>query len=64
MKIPSIDLGACSGCEGCIALCPEVFRRNEGTGCLEVVELSAYPEAEVDEAIRDCPENCISWEEM
>jgi ferredoxin len=32
-------------------------------GYIEVAELSAYPEAEVDEAIKYCPEDCIYWED-
>jgi ferredoxin len=31
-------------------------------GYIEVVELPAYPETEVDDAIKYCPEDCIYWE--
>jgi ferredoxin len=27
-----------------------------------VAELEQYPEADIDEAIRDCPKDCIHWE--
>ncbi len=63
MRRPEIDLGVCTECEGCLVVCPSVFRRNEAAGYIEVVELEEYPEAEVDEAIRDCPEDCIVWVE-
>ena len=62
-KIPSIDLSRCTGCDSCLEVCPEVFRRNGETGLIEVVELSQYPENEVQEAISICPADCISWED-
>ena len=59
---PAVDLGACSLCEGCIAVCPSVFRLND-TGFIEVMDLDEYPQDEVNEAIKNCPEDCIEWEE-
>jgi ferredoxin len=38
-----------------------VFSMNEA-GYIEVAELSDYPAADVDEAIKYCPEDCICWE--
>ena len=43
-------------------MCPAVFKFNSA-GYIEVIELSSYPEAEVEEAIKICPEDCIYWEE-
>ena len=63
MKIPAIDLGECTDCEACLDLCPTVFRRNDA-GYIEVVELSDYPKEEVDEAIKNCPADCITWEDV
>ncbi len=63
MKIPTIDLGCCTRCDGCLAVCPEVFHYNEATGMIEVADLASYPEECVDEAIKDCPDDCITWEE-
>jgi ferredoxin len=60
MRIPSVNIGDCTLCEGCIEVCPEVFRLNDA-GFIEVVELETYPVKEVDEAIKYCPEDCISW---
>ncbi|MEJ5357218.1 MAG: ferredoxin [Desulfobacterales bacterium] len=57
-----IDLAECTRCEGCIALCPSVFRVNQA-GFLEAVERPEYPEEEVDEAIKNCPARCIRWEQ-
>ena len=62
MKVPVVDLSRCSLCGACIEVCPSVFSMNEA-GYIQVAELSAYPEAEVDEAIKYCPEDCICWEE-
>jgi ferredoxin len=61
-KVPVLDLGQCTDCEGCLAACSEVFRRNEA-GYIEVLELDAYPEECIEEAMRCCPAQCISWEE-
>jgi ferredoxin len=42
-------------------MAPSVFMLNQA-GYVEVVELDTYPEDEVNDAIRYCPENCITWE--
>jgi len=63
MKIPVVDIGTCTLCMGCVAVCPEVFRENDA-GYIEVIELDAYPEETVNEAIKYCPEDCITWEDM
>lgn len=62
MKKPSVDIGACTLCEGCIEVCPSVFFIND-MGHIEIVDMADYPEDEVDEAIKYCPEDCIYWEE-
>ena len=59
---PVVDLGKCSLCEGCIVVCPTVFRLNDA-GFIEVIESDDYPRDEVNEAIKNCPEDCIQWEE-
>jgi ferredoxin len=61
-KYPVIDIGLCSDCRGCIEVAPEVFRYNSSTGLMEVIEQDEYPEELVDEAIKNCPEDCIYWE--
>jgi len=63
VKIPVVDIGRCTLCEGCIEVCPAVFFLGNA-GYVEVRELDAYPEADVDEAIKYCPEDCIEWEEI
>jgi len=59
---PYIDLGLCTDCRGCVEIAPQVFRHNPATGLMEVVELDDYPIELVDEAIKNCPEDCIFWE--
>ncbi|MCU0564053.1 MAG: ferredoxin [Desulfobacterales bacterium] len=62
MKRPVVELSDCIHCEVCLEACPTVFRRNQA-GYIEVADLDAYPEEEVDDAIRNCPADCIRWEE-
>ena len=62
MGKPCIDLNECNLCESCIAVCPAVFFIN-GAGMVEMVEMDRYPEEDVNEAIKYCPEGCIFWEE-
>ena len=62
MKIPVVDLSECILCGVCQDVCPQVFRFNDA-GFVEVAELSDYPEEAVQEAIRNCPADCISWEQ-
>jgi ferredoxin len=61
-KVPDVDIGQCNLCGGCIEVCPLVFRLNEA-GYIEVAELLCYPDFEIQEAIKYCPEDCIYWEE-
>lgn len=62
-RYPSIDLGRCSYCRGCVEIAPSVFRYNPATALMEVIELVDYPRDLVEEAIKNCPEDCISWVE-
>jgi ferredoxin len=62
MKRPVVELSDCTRCEVCVEVCPEVFSMNEA-GFIAVAELDNYPESKVDEAIKNCPEDCIFWED-
>ena len=53
----------CIGAQDCIEVCPEVFALNAATGYIQVNDLEQFPESCVDEAIKYCPEDVISWEE-
>jgi ferredoxin len=62
MKRPVVELSDCIRCEVCRECCPQVFRMNDA-GFVEVANLADYPEDEVDEAIKNCPADCIHWED-
>jgi ferredoxin len=59
---PVIELSECIRCEVCVEACPEVFRLN-GAGYVEILDLKRYPEETVNEAIKNCPADCIHWED-
>ena len=61
MKKPVIDLSDCILCGVCQDVCPEVFRLS-AAGYIEVVEMPDYTRFCVDEAIKNCPADCIVWE--
>ena len=62
MKQPSVELSDCIICGVCVEVSPAVFRLNEAE-YIEVTELETYPQDEVNEAIKYCPTDCISWME-
>lgn len=62
MKQPIVELSDCILCEVCVAAAPAVFKLSDA-GFIEVMELSIYPQDEVDVAIKNCPANCIFWDE-
>ena len=62
MSVPVVDIGSCTLCMGCVEVCPDVFQMNDA-GYIAVVEMDIYPREAVDEAIKYCPEDCISWED-
>jgi len=55
-------MGDCVLCEICVEVCPQVFSLND-LGYVDIADRKQYPEDCVDEAIRNCPARCISWEE-
>ena len=62
MLKPIVDLSECILCEVCIDVCPQVFRLG-AAGFIEVLDLDVFPPEEVAEAIRNCPVDCISWDQ-
>ena len=59
---PVVELSECILCEVCTSVCPKVFQLND-VGYIEVSDLPEYPEDEVNEAIKNCPQRCIYWEQ-
>ena len=35
---PVIDLSQCTDCDSCLEVCPDLFRRNEETGLIELID--------------------------
>lgn len=62
-KMVVVDTGRCTLCKGCLEVAPEVFRYNQDLNIIQVADLEHYPEPKVDEAIKLCPEDCITWED-
>ena len=62
MKVPVVELSDCIVCGVCVEACPEVFRFNDA-GYIEVKDLANYPVKEVNEAVKNCPADCINWQE-
>ena len=48
---------------GCVEVAPHIFRYNKVIGYMEVLELDEYSQEDVEEAMKNCPEDCISWED-
>ena len=61
MKIPVIELSECTLCGVCEEVAPSVFRISDA-GYVMIADLPIYPADEVNEAIKNCPEDCIYWE--
>ncbi len=61
MKKPVVDLGECILCEICVELAPHVFHLND-LGFVEVLSLEDYSDPAIQEAIKNCPKDCIVWE--
>ena len=61
MNAPIVELSECIVCGVCVETCPQAFRLNDA-GYIEVIELTVYPESDVNDAIKYCPVDCIYWE--
>lgn len=60
-RYPVVELADCIDCGVCVAVCPAVFSENAG-GYIEVIAMNDYPGPCVDEAVKNCPKDCIFWE--
>ena len=58
-----IDTEECTGCESCVELCPEVFAFDEDNEVAYVILPEGGPEDQIQEAIDNCPVECIDWEQ-
>jgi ferredoxin len=62
MKKPVVDLSDCVLCGVCVDVSPGIFRMN-AAGFIDVIDLDQYDRVDVEEAIKNCPASCISWED-
>jgi len=62
LKVPVVELDECTLCEVCIDVCPDVFAMND-LGYIEVIELDEYPADDVHEAVKNCPADCITYQD-
>lgn len=60
-KKPYVDTSICISCEMCVNMVPNVFRMAED-GLAEVYDPAGASEGEIQDAIDNCPVNCIHWE--
>jgi ferredoxin len=61
MKTPVIDLECCILCEVCIELAPHAFQINDA-GFIETLLLDDYKDKNINEAMNNCPRDCITME--
>ncbi|MCG8614635.1 MAG: ferredoxin [Desulfobacterales bacterium] len=62
MKRPVLDMAECILCEVCIDLAPHAFQINDA-GFVEVLDLKDYSDDDINEAVKNCPKDCITWED-
>ncbi|GFO69746.1 hypothetical protein GMLC_33250 [Geomonas limicola] len=60
-KEPYVDKNVCISCELCVNMVPDVFQMGED-GFAEVHDPTGASEKEIQDAIDNCPVNCITWQ--
>ncbi len=61
-KIPVVNQSECISCGVCVEICPGVFRLNDES-ISEVFDPAGDSEEKIQEAIDNCPVQCIHWSE-
>ena len=59
----TIDESVCIGCGSCEAVCPSVFAMTDRGTAETIAEATEETTADVKEAMKMCPMNCIHWDE-
>ena len=62
LKKPVLDLADCILCEVCVDLAPQAFQINDA-GFVEVIDLDSYEDEDITEAVKNCPKDCIHWDD-
>jgi ferredoxin len=52
----------CIGCGLCAEIAPRVFTLND-EGVYEIIDPTGDEESKIQEAINECPVECLEWEE-
>ncbi len=60
-KVPAVDFECCILCEVCVDLAPHTFRINDA-GFVDVLSLDSYEDENINDAVNNCPRDCITWE--
>ena len=63
VKVPYIVYSECIACGSCVEICPEVFRLDDREGYAIVINQAGAPPEQIQEAMDNCPTQCIHWEE-
>jgi len=58
-----IETDECIGCETCVELCPDVFEFDGEAEKAIVVQPEGGDEVCIEDAIDNCPVECIHWED-
>jgi ferredoxin len=58
----SLDADECIACASCVAICPLVFAMREDGEAAVVIKETGGPEDLIQDAINNCPLQCIAWE--
>ncbi len=61
MKTPVVDFSSCILCEICVEVAPHAFILNDA-GYIDVVYLDKYSDENIQEALNNCPKDCITME--
>ncbi len=61
-RIPYVEEEECTGCGLCEEMCPDVFKINDD-GISEVHDPHGATAELIQDAIDNCPVECIRWEE-
>lgn len=57
-----INTDECIGCEVCVETCPDVFEFDDDEGKAAVIEAADFDAECVEEAVANCPAECITKE--
>jgi len=60
-RLPFVDADLCTGCELCVETVPDVFQMEGDVAT--VTDAEGASEAEIQEAIDNCPVEAIAWQD-